>query len=179
MMNSRTFGHVITRRSEVTDAVVAFAQDCAKRLRSEHAVAGAVTVYIRGDRFRTDLPFYSNSCQRRLATPSASTMAIVHYALLALNDIYRDGFPYRKAGVLLTDITPDSGIQLGLFDRLDHGRQQRLMQAIDHINRHYGSEQVRLAPTIGKGEWRPVQSHLQSLNPTLRIYSGMLSNIII
>ena len=174
IMNSRTFAHVITKRNEVRDAVVVFAKMCAKRLRDEHAVAGSVTVYIRGDHHREDLPYYANSFQIKLPTPSSSTMTIVQHALQAFGNVFREGFSYRKAGVLLSDITSSHGIQLGLFDTKDYARQQRLMEAIDNINGHYGSHVVTLAPDDSKGEWRPEKSHFQESSKTLRIYTAML-----
>ena len=83
-MNSRTFGTLITSRNEVQAAVVHFAEHCSRQLRREGSVAGTVMVYVRGDRYREDVPFYSNSCQLNLATPSSSALTIVHYALQAL-----------------------------------------------------------------------------------------------
>lgn len=173
IINSRTFAHIITKRQEVQDAIVVFAEMCAKRLRKQNAVTSTVTVYIRGDHHRKDLPFYSNSCQMKLPTPSASTMTIVHHALLAFANIYRDGFAYRKAGVLLSDITPNHSIQLNLFDKYDQSRQQQLMQAIDDINNHYGSNVVTLAPDDSRGEWRPEKSHFQQPSKTLHFYTAM------
>ncbi len=172
IMNSRTFARLITKRSEVQAAVVVFAKMCAKRLRDEHAVAGMVTVYVRGDRFRKDVPFYANSCQVRLLTPSSSTMTIVGQALAAFDSIYRDGFGYRKAGVLLTEIRSSEAVQLDLFDKHDEGKQRRLMEAIDGINQHYGTQVVTLAPDDPAGEWRPEHTHTQQGSRTLRIYTG-------
>ena len=173
IMNSRTFGHVITSRHEVQDAIVVFAKMCAKRLRDDQNAASTVTVYIRGDHHREDLPFYSNSCQIKMPTPSSSTMTIVHHALLAFASIYRDGFGYRKAGVLLTDIIPNRNIQLNLFDKQDQGRQRQLMQTIDNINNYYGTHVVTLAPDDKNAEWRPEKSHFQQPSKTLRIYTAM------
>ena len=68
IMSSRTFGHVIQKRNEISDAVLTFAQACATQLRQEQSAALTVTVYVRGDHFRQDLPFYSNSCTVRMAT---------------------------------------------------------------------------------------------------------------
>ena len=174
IMNSRTFGHLLTKRHEVRDAVVVFAKMCAKRLRDEHAVAGMVTVYVRGDRFRQDMPFYANSCQVRLITPSSSTMTIVSQAVAAFDSIWRDGFGYRKAGVLLTDISSDDAVQLNLFERQNQSRQRLLMQAIDNINNHYGTQVVTLAPDDPSGAWRPEHNHRQQGSRTLRIYTGFI-----
>lgn len=173
IMTSRTFGKVITDREQIADAIVSFAERTARQLRDEGSVAGSVMAYVRGDRFHEDLPFYSNSCQLQLDTPSSDTMTIVRQALNAFNNIWRDGFAYRKAGVMALDIQR-GGIQLNVFDPEDHGKLRRLMNSIDGINNMYGSRSVRLAPGLQRGDWAPQQSHLRPLSQTLHFYTGML-----
>ena len=174
IMTSRTFGKVLTNRDEIADAIVSFAERTARQLRDECGVAGSVMTYVRGDHFREDLPFYSNSCQLMLDTPSSDTMTIVRQALNAFNNIWRDGFGYRKAGVMVLDIQRNSGIQLNVFDPEDHGKLRRLMNSIDGINNMYGRRSVKLAPGVQRGEWAPNQNHFQDQSKTLHIYTGMI-----
>ena len=171
IMTSRTFGKIITSYDEIADAIVSFAEKTARQLRNEDSVAGSIMTYVRGDRFREDLPFYSNSCQLRLDTPSNDTMTIVQRALNALNNIWREGYAYRKAGVMALDIEHGGAIQLNLFDQVDHGKLRRLMTSIDGINDHYGTRSVKLAPGISRGEWAPSQSHLHTTSKTLQFMS--------
>ena len=173
IMTSRTFGKVLYSRDEIADAIVSFAERTARQLRAEGSVAGSVMAYVRGDRFREDLPFYSNSCQLQLDTPSNDTMTIVRMALNALNNIWRDGFGYRKAGVMALDIEHGGAIQLNVFDPEDHSKLRRLMNSIDGINNMYGSRSVKLAPSLQRGEWTPNQNHFQPLSKTLHFYTGM------
>ncbi len=174
IMTSRTFGKVLTDRDEVADAIVSFAERTARQLRDEGSVAGSVMTYVRGDRFREDLPFYSNSCQLALATPSSDTMTIVRQALNAFNLIWRDGYGYRKAGVMALDIQHGSGIQLNIFDPDDHGKLRRLMNSIDGINNMYGRRSIKLAPGLQRGEWSPNQNHFNTVSKTLHFYTGMI-----
>ena len=167
IMTSRTFGKIITSYDEIADAIVSFAEKTARQLRNEDSVAGSIMTYVRGDRFREDLPFYSNSCQLKLDTPSNDTMTIVQRALNALNNIWREGYAYRKAGVMALDIEHGGAIQLNLFDQVDHGKLRRLMTSIDGINDHYGTRSVKLAPGISRGEWAPSQSHIHTTSKTL------------
>lgn len=173
IMNSRTFGHVISKKQEIADAIISFAQSCARQLRQERAAAQVVTVYIRGDHFRQDLPFYSNSCSVRLPSHTASAMDIAKHALIAFNNIYRENFAYRKAGVMVTDIISDEKLQLDIFNGENDVRQAKLMTAIDKINNRYGKKQIVLAPTISRGEWAPLQNHIAPLSKTLHFYTGM------
>lgn len=171
IMTSRTFGKIITSYDEIADAIVSFAEKTARQLRNEDSVAGSIMTYVRGDRFREDLPFYSNSCQLKLDTPSNDTMTIVQRALNALNNIWREGYAYRKAGVMALDIEHGGAIQLNLFDQVDHGKLRRLMTSIDGINDHYGTRSVKLAPGISRGQWAPSQSHLHTTSKTLQFMS--------
>lgn len=174
IMTSRTFGRVLTSRDEIADAVVNFAERTARQLRDEGSVAGSIMTYVRGDRFREDLPFYSNSCQLRLDTPSSDTMTIVKQALNAFNNIWREGFSYRKAGVMALDIEHGGAIQLNVFDTEDHGKLRRLMASIDGINNMYGNRSVKLAPGLHRGGWSPNQNHFQEASKTLHFYTGMI-----
>ena len=178
IMTSRTFGKVLSDRDEIADAIVSFAERTARQLRDEDSVAGSIMTYVRGDHFRQDLPFYSNSCQLVLDTPTNDTMTIVRQALNAFNLIWRDGFSYRKAGVMALDIKHRSGIQLNIFDPDDYGKLRRLMTSIDGINNMYGSRSVKLAPGVKRGEWAPNQNHFNSKSQTLHFYTGMIDSVV-
>ena len=175
IMTSRTFGKVITNRDEIADAIVNFAERTARQLRDEGSVAGSIMTYVRGDRFREDLPFYSNSCQLQLATPTNDTMTIVRQALNAFGRIWREGYGYRKAGVMALDIDHGGAIQLNLFDSDDHGKLRRLMTSIDGINNMYGTRSVKLTPSLQRGEWSPNQNHFSTKSQTLHFYTGIIS----
>ena len=173
IMTSRTFGKMLTDRDEVADAIVSFAERTARQLRDEGSVAGSVMAFVRGDYFRKDLPFYSNSCQLQLATPSSDTMTIARMALKAFYNIWREGFGYRKAGVMALDIHHGGAIQLNVFDPEDHGKLRRLMNSIDSINNMYGNRSVKLAPGLQRGEWAANQNHFRPLSKSLYFYTGM------
>ena len=174
IMTSRTFGKIITKYDEIADAVVTFAEKTARQLRDENSVAGSIMTYVRGDRFREDIPFYSNSCQLKLATPSNDTMTIVRQALNAFNNIWREGYAYRKAGVMALDIEHGGAIQLNVFDPEDHGKLRRLMTSIDGINNQYGTRSVKLVPGLQRGEWSLNQTHINATSKTLHFYTGII-----
>lgn len=173
IMNSRTFGHVLSKKRDISDAIISFAQACAEQLRREKSAAISVTVYVRGDRFREDLPFYSNSCTIRMQSHTSSSIEIARHAVMAFNSIFREGFSYRKAGVMVSEIKPIAELQLNIFNAEQEVKHNKLMSSVDGINRRYGSKQIVLAPTLTKGEWAPLQNHFNRKSKTLRFYSGM------
>ena len=104
---------------------------------------------------------------------TSSSIEIARHAVMAFNSIFREGFSYRKAGVMVSDIKPIAELQLNIFNAEQEVKHNKLMSAVDGINRRYGSKQIVLAPTLTKGEWAPLQNHFNRKSKTLRFYSGM------
>lgn len=88
---------------------------------------------------------YVNSRQLKLPLPTACTTELIEYAKLLLTDLFREGYRYKKAGVIITDIVPDAPIQGDLFDTVDRDRQRRLLEAVDTLNDSMGTYKVRVA----------------------------------
>ena len=84
-------------------------------------------------------------------TPTNSTLQLVNAAKFALDKIFRDGYRYKRAGVLLGELVqPNAGEQMSLFDTIDHAKHDRLMSALDTVNKRFGRNTVRTAAqTIG------------------------------
>jgi DNA polymerase V len=112
-----------------------FAFKCAQKLRKEKTAASAVTVFIHTNNFNTTLPQYSNSRTLRLPVATDSTPEIIHYVLLALKAIYRPGYAYKKAGVIVTGIVPHNAVQQHLFDEINRAKQVQLMHTLDEVNK--------------------------------------------
>ena len=142
---SRSFGDMITDFDKMAESVANFTASCARKLRTQHTVAGNITVFILTNRFREDLPLYMNSTNVQFITPTDSTLQLTNYALVALRKIWREGYHYKKSGVILTDISSNTSVQQNLFDTTDHFKQQRLTRAIDAINKKEGTDAVHLA----------------------------------
>lgn len=98
---SRAFGQTITEIDELEEVVSSFAGICAGKLRKQHSCARSLMVFIHTNNFREDLPQYFQNCVIKLPVPTSDTSEIVHYALVALRNIYRKGYWYKKAGVII------------------------------------------------------------------------------
>ncbi|WP_407070007.1 DUF4113 domain-containing protein [Marinobacter sp.] len=126
-------------------AVTGFATRAAEKIRGEDRVAGQLSAFLSTNRF-SDGPRYSNSASQRLPYPSSDTRVLVESASTLITQLWRDGFRFNKAGVMLMDFREPSKSQCDMFDRTgDSERDQALMTALDRINQIGGSGTVKFA----------------------------------
>lgn len=154
---SRSFGKMVEDFDTMAEAVATYASTCAKKLRQQKGYAMSLMVFIHTNNFREDLPQYWKNAVIHLPVPTSDTLEIVHYALSGLRNIFIEGYQYKKAGVIITEIT--STAQLGLFDSIDRDKRERLMAAIDKINGDY-NQHVKLAVQGFSREWKLKQEQL-------------------
>lgn len=117
-----------------------------RKLRMQHSVATIVEVFLNTNAFREVLAQYWNFQETRLLTASSSTITIVEAANHVLQCIYRQGYQYKKVGVVVMGFGADSPIQQDLFDinAEQFQKMKRLDEVIDRINRMQGSETIVL-----------------------------------
>ena len=155
---TRSFGHAVTTLTALTEAVSEFSSRAAEKVRKQSSLASEVMVFIRTSPFRKDAQ-YSRSVSVPLRRPTSDTTAIVQAAVLGLQAIYRPGFNYAKAGVMLLDLQPDC-IQQGELDLGDDetlediADKTRLMSALDAINQRYGKGTMKMASAGLAGDRR-------------------------
>ena len=176
---SRSFNGMITDLDSLRTHVSNYAARCAEKLRMQKTVASSVGVFLNTNAFREDLAQYWNFQEQRLITPSCATITIVQAATQVLQNIYREGYQYKKAGVIVMGIGPDSPIQQDLFDinAEQFQKMKRLDQVVDRINRMHGSETIVLGSQQytkkdGKGKAdvfaNAIKHDFRSPNPTTR-----------
>ena len=141
---SRSFNGMVGDYDTLRTHVANYASRCAEKLRKQKTVASVVGVFLMTNQFREDLPQYWNYQEARLLTPSNSTIPIVQAANDVLKQVFREGYRYKKAGVIVMGITPDSPVQQDLFDADAEQIQKlrRLDAVIDRINKLNGSETI-------------------------------------
>lgn len=143
---SRSFGSMVTDYDELQASVASFAASCANKLRGQHSLTSAVTVFVSSNRFREDIPLYANEQTRMLFIPTSDTIEITQAALAVLKEIYREGICYKKAGVILGHITDASCMQQHLFDEVkNRPERMQLMKSIDALNHRFGLRKIHLA----------------------------------
>ncbi len=150
---SRSFGKPVTTLAEMREAVAAYTARAAEKLRGEQLAASTLTVFLTTNPF-TDEPQYSNSLTCRLPVATDATLELLRTALHGLETLYRDGYRYKKAGVMLLELVPVSQVQANLFDQADRDRATRLMRAVDRLNAHDGTDTVRFGAVGLTQRWR-------------------------
>ena len=151
---TRSFGHPVTQLADLNEAVTEFASRAAHKLRQQGSLAGQVLVFIRTSPFRPEAQ-YSRSISMPLRRPSADTGVIVGAALRSLRAIYRPGYQFAKAGVMLLALQPNTVLQTELELQRDEAPDRSgLMTAMDELNQRYGRGTVKMASSGLAGDWR-------------------------
>jgi DNA polymerase V len=143
---TRSFGHPVTELIELQEAVTEFACRAAEKLRKQNSHTGHIMAFIRTSPFRKQDPQYSRSASVPLPSPTSDSAHITQAANAIIKRIYRPGFKYAKAGVMLMDLQPATREQLTLdFDETMPENRVRLMDAMDQVNQRYGRGTLKLA----------------------------------
>jgi DNA polymerase V len=153
---SRAFGQPITTREEMRQAVAQYTSWVAEKLRKQDSVALRLTVFVTTNPFRTQTRQYRNSRTISLGQATSDTATLMAAAQRALERIWRDGYSYHKAGVLLHHLGPDSPRQMSLFE--PEPTNEPLMQVIDAINCRFGRDILRFGATGLVQPWRMRQA---------------------
>jgi DNA polymerase V len=150
---SRSFGVAVESLAELREAVAIYLSRAAERLRRFRLAAGVVTVFINTNRFSPD-PQYGNSVTYELAYSTDSTQELLEWALKGLAEIYRPGYRYKKAGVMLNQLVPADQLSRRFFGDAAFERVRRVQKAVDEINRRHGHDTVRFGAAQPKGRWQ-------------------------
>ena len=154
IMASRSFGKAVETRQEMEEAVAAYTARAAEKLRRQHLTAARLQVFVMTNRFRPQDAQYSREQGVQLPVATADCGKLIAAVLRGLGFLWREGFRYKKAGVMLLDLTPAATVQGGLFDAPDDARAKARMLAVDKLNGRYGRDTVRFAATgIGRA-WK-------------------------
>jgi len=150
---SRSFGEKLTQYTDLREAICEFAARAAEKLRGEDRLALMVNVFIRTSPFDKSSPNYDNVATGRLTQPSSGTPKILELVTRLFDMIWKDGYRYAKAGVMLGDFCSPDNVQPNLFENQeDNQENEKLMQAIDTIN-HSGQSKIWFGGQRPKKDW--------------------------
>ena len=160
IVSSRSFGASVYDLASLSESISLYMTRAAEKLRKQNSYASALYVFIRTSPFKPNEPYYSNGLTVALPSPTDDTRTLVSVALWALNRLYRSGYNYQKAGVMLSELVPAEGCQTDLFAKsLLPIKSKKLMSVMDNINKKMGKESIKVASEGFKRPWKMKQEN--------------------
>ena len=134
-------------------------------------------VFIQTNPHRPEDAQYFQSITQELEVASNCTADLMKYAMKGLEMIYKPGYFFQKAGVVVMDLVPGTEIQLGMFDQHNRDKEKRLMDSMDKVNHSFGREMVRFGVQEFGERWKLKQDHLSfsystRLNHSIKVKAG-------
>ena len=149
---SRSFGKRIEKFQELKEAVANYCLNASEKIRSESLVAKAITVFVRTSPFQRNFGYYSNSKTIDFPIATNNSIETVKTAISILEKIFKNGYQYQKAGVMLTGLRNDDG-RKNLFSSEKDEKINSLMRSIDSTNYRYGRSTLSLASAGIQKKW--------------------------
>ncbi|HLL75731.1 MAG TPA: Y-family DNA polymerase [Pyrinomonadaceae bacterium] len=150
---SRSFGRAVETFDELREAAAFHACRAGVKLRRARLAANVLVVFAGTSRFETE-GRYENSATLALPAPTDYTPELIRHARLGVEEIYRAGVRFKKAGVMLLDLVPAAPVQSVMHDRCDRARAARLMQTLDEVAARMGHRALRFAAAGFDQRWR-------------------------
>ncbi len=171
---SRSFGQRIEKYQELKEAVANYCLNASEKIRSESLIAKSITVFVRTSPFQSRFGYYSNSKTIDFAISTNNSIEIVKTALVALDSVFKNGYRYQKAGVMLTGLSNEDGSK-NLFSSEKDEKIKGLMKSIDNTNYRYGRSTLSLASAGVQKRWNMRREHSSKIDtadfyllPTIR-----------
>lgn len=168
---TRSFDLMYTTLEQLDERVATFTISCAEKLRRQNSVCSSVMVFIHTNPFRKDLPTYAKNIVMKLPYPTNSSMELLKYTRAGLKKIYKEGYHYKKAGVLVLELTSDKSKQLNCFEKGSE-KHAKLLSIVDSLNRSIGTDKVKFGSQALDRTWKMKQ---EKLSPR---YTTKLNEII-
>ena len=160
---SRSFGKRVEDFQELREAIVSYSLNASEKIRSEALVAKSITIFIRTSPFQNRYGFYSNSKTINFPIATNNSIEVVKAAVSALETIFKSGYRYQKAGVLLSHLS-NSNNGKNLFSSTRDEKINILMKSIDNTNYRYGRSTLSLASAGVHKKWNMRRQHSSKID---------------
>jgi len=172
---SRSFGKRVEKFQELKEAVANYCLNASEKIRSESLVAKAITVFVRTSPFQRNFGYYSNTKTVDLPIATNNSIEVVKTAVTILENIFKNGYQYQKAGVMLTGLS-NANNKINLFSSEKDEKISSLMRSIDNTNHRYGRSVLSLASAGVQKRWNMKREHSSKIDtadfyslPTIRV----------
>lgn len=166
--SSRMFGTRLTEIEPIKEAVATYVQRAAEKLRAQGSVCKKMRVSIRTGMFNPEEAKYAQGALVELPYPTNDTLLLTRAGTEAVERIFRKGFRYSKAEVLLLDLRQPGEFTADLFAARQSAATDRIMSVMDEINGRWGRGTVRSAAVPANPDWA-MKRELMSQSYTTRL----------
>jgi len=149
---SRSFAKKVEKLQELQESITSYCLNAAEKIRSESLIAKSITIFIRTSPFQNQFAYYSNSKTIDLPIATDNSIEIVKTALTGLKDIFKNGYRYQKAGIMLSGLSSSQGSK-NLFSSIKDVKIKNLMRSIDNTNYRFGRSTLSLASAGINKKW--------------------------
>ncbi|HZW63355.1 MAG TPA: Y-family DNA polymerase [Flavobacteriaceae bacterium] len=156
---TRSFDYTYEDLHYIKERVSTFATSCAEKLRKQKSYCHIIIVTLSSDRHKKELEQHRASKHISLPYPTDSSLTISREAVKAVTAIFKEGIKYKRAGVIVAGIVPKDNYQLDMFEH-ENPKHKLLMSAIDHINKKYHSDKIKLGNQDLERTWKMRQERL-------------------
>ncbi len=160
---SRSFGQRVENFQELREAIANYSLNASEKIRSESLVAKSITVFVRTSPFQNRYGFYSNSKTIDFPMATNNSIEIVKSALNALESIFKNGYRYQKAGVMLSHLSETINNKNLFYSERDE-KINNLMKSIDNTNYKYGRSTLSLASAGIRKKWNTRREHSSKID---------------
>ena len=156
---SRSFGKKVESLDKLKESITTHCLNAAEKIRTDEQTTRAVTIFIRTSPFDKNRKYYSNSITIELPVATNNSIELVKTAISGLGKIYKYGYFYQKAGVILSKLRDASEKELNLLAPILENKSQPLMRAIDFTNAKYGRNAISIAQAGISNDWKMRREH--------------------
>ena len=156
---SRSFGKKIESLEKLKESITTHCLNAAEKIRNDSQTARSITIYIRTSPFDKNRKYYSNSITIDLPVATSNSLELVKSAIKGLKKIYKYGYFYQKAGIILSKLREASENEFNLLAPIMENKSQTLMKAIDFTNAKYGRNAISIAQAGINNSWQMKREH--------------------
>ncbi len=161
---SRSFGKKIESLEKLRESITTHCLNAAEKIRTDKQTAKAITVFIRTSPFDKNRKYYSNSITIDLPVSTSNSLELVKEAINGLKKIYKYGYFYQKAGIILSKLNEISDQKFNLLAPIMENRSYTLMKAIDFTNAKYGRNAITVAQAGINNTWKMRRKHSSKID---------------
>ena len=161
---SRSFGKKVESLETLQESITTHCLNAAEKIRNESQITRSITIYIRTNPFDKNRKYYSNSVTIDLPVATSNSLELVKVAINGLRKIYKYGYFYQKAGIILSKLAESSEKELNLLAPIMENKSQSLMKAIDFTNAKYGRNAISIAQAGINNSWKMRREHSSKID---------------